>query len=112
MSEKPFPIEECSTCHAPIIWTISERDKRAPFDAQPSPDGTAILSWSANETTVHSRVLRVAQREGRDDLRLSHFATCPDAASWRSRPDPSTRRIPKTIGMAGQDVLWSATDEW
>lgn len=113
MGEKPFPVEECSTCHAPIIWAITERDKRAPFDAEPAAGGTAILSWSAGETAVHSRILRVAQREGRTDLRLSHFATCPDAAEWRSRTrvDPSTRRIARPATMAGQSLLWAVEDE-
>lgn len=108
---KSFPVAECDTCHAPIIWAVTERGKRSPFDAEPAPAGTALLSWSAQETTVHSRILRVRERDGRDDLRLSHFATCPDAGTWRNQPDPSVRRIPRPANMAGQDVLWSAQDE-
>ena len=82
----PWPAEQCRSpqCNKPIIWTTTERMKPMPVDAQPSPDGTLALSWSANGKTVLSRVVKPAHlRFGRKDLHVSHFATCPHAERWR-----------------------------
>lgn len=78
-----YETEPCKTCDRPMIWTVTERDKRMPVDAQPSDTGTVALS--TQNGVVRSRVLPVKLRFGRKDLRTSHFATCPDAAKHRRR---------------------------
>nr|MDT0658065.1 hypothetical protein [Micromonospora sp. DSM 115978] len=83
MSE--HPTEPCRSCAAPIIWASSETTlKPMPVNAEPSKDGTVQLIKRDGEAPI-ARVLKVAQRFGRKDLRLSHFADCPDAPQWRAR---------------------------
>lgn len=75
MSLLPTP-QTCRSCGAPVVWAATEK-ARAPFDAAPSERGThAIVDGRA--------VYRDAAPAG-SALHLSHFATCPHAASWRGR---------------------------
>lgn len=76
-----YPIDKCRSCEAPVIWTVTVKDKRMPVDAEPSPDGNVELTPTPVGpplATVHAQ-----PPLGVDDLRLSHFATCPDAKDWK-----------------------------
>ena len=79
----------CGSCKRPVIWTLTDRDKRMPVDATPSTAGSVALSMLDGQ--VRSRVVEVKLRFGRRDLHTSHFATCPDAAKHR-RPRGGGRR--------------------
>lgn len=80
---RPFPVEDCRSCHNPVIWTKTERGKAMPVDAEPSKDGTVSLRWAHDATTVLSTVPKPHLAFGRRDLHKSHFATCKDAGAWR-----------------------------
>jgi hypothetical protein len=79
-------VEDCTTCGAPIIRAVHERTlKPSVIDAAASPAGNVILLPPLAAGLPLYRVLKVAEQFGRQDLHTSHFATCPQAASWRRR---------------------------
>lgn len=75
--------DECGSCHAPIIWTLTTNANKMPVDFEPSAEGTVALrpGWQG----PISAVLGMTKRFGRNDLRTTHFATCPDAKTWRRK---------------------------
>jgi hypothetical protein len=79
-----YPTEPCRSCAAPIIWTVTAAGKPMPVDAEPAAGGNLALEVD-DKGTVRSRVVAPHLTFGRKDLRLSHFARCPDAAKWRRR---------------------------
>lgn len=76
--------DRCRSCQAPVIWAVTERGKDMPVNAEPSVDGTIQLVEQAGRPPL-ARVLKVADRFGKTDLRRSHFADCPNAPKWRRR---------------------------
>lgn len=84
---KPWPTEACKGrgCSARIIWALSRKDVRMPIDVEPVPDGNVLLGWDAAgnvRATVLTKAM-TARAFGRT-LYVSHFATCPDAAYFRT----------------------------
>jgi hypothetical protein len=78
-----FVVEHCRTCNRPVIWAVTERARTMPVDALPVKDGDIqLVQGDAGLPTA--RVLKVAERFGKKNLRTSHFATCPQAERWRS----------------------------
>ena len=69
--------DKCRSCGAPIIWTVTSKGKRMPVDAKPVEGGNVRLDQDLLGNTVASIV-----PDGTGD-RVSHFATCPEAARWR-----------------------------
>jgi hypothetical protein len=75
----------CRSCGAEIVWARTERDKRAPIDAEPNPLGDVVLIWHEGDREplaifgVPDEAFEEWQRH------TSHFATCPDADHWRHR---------------------------
>lgn len=75
----------CRSCGATIRWAVTEKGKRIPLDADPSPrgnmrlgpDGTAINIGSGTEPSLFS--------EQGVDLFMPHHATCPSAGEWRRK---------------------------
>jgi hypothetical protein len=83
-AEHPFRIDHCSSCHRPIIWCVTERQKRMPVDAVP-PDkgGNVEVIPRKGIAAPLAKVLPVAKQFGKRGLRTSHFATCPNADRHR-----------------------------
>jgi hypothetical protein len=67
---------KCSSCEAPIIWTVTESGKRMPVDATPAGKVTVLVRDPAGGDTPISK-----QR----DHYVSHFATCPQADRHRKK---------------------------
>lgn len=69
----------CKSCEKTITWAETPAGKPMPLDAEPSPRGTMALvggkCWHATEED--RRLLR--------PLFVPHWATCPDAPSFRRR---------------------------
>jgi hypothetical protein len=89
----------CKSCGRSIRWVVLlGSSKSAPVDDAPSDKGTIkMVSLPSGETargtsaTMSAVVLKkeelTAAREAGTPLYTSHFATCPDAASFRkARP--------------------------
>lgn len=70
----------CRSCEALIIWATSPTTgKSIPLDAEPTPNGNLVLV--GGEARVYTEEdARLAR-----DRHTSHFATCPDAGSWRGK---------------------------
>ena len=68
----------CQSCAAPIVWAMTDRGRRMPVDVEPVDDGNLVLVWRGDVLTV-----AVVGHEDRRPRHRAHFATCPDAASWR-----------------------------
>ena len=84
MTETPtYKTTPCTSCKKPVIWTVTDKSKRMPVDAQPTADGSVALT--VDGANVRARVVEVKFRFGRKDLHTSHFATCPNAAQHRKR---------------------------
>jgi hypothetical protein len=74
----------CESCGAAIIFAVTPRAKNMPVDAEPTADGNVQLVSHGPDVPPLARVLTVAQQFGKKGtLRRSHFASCPDAKSWR-----------------------------
>jgi hypothetical protein len=78
-----FQTQNCRSCQAPIVWATTEDRKSMPVDASTDPAGNVVLARVAGEVRV--TVLDQDALFGDGVRRKSHFATCPDADSWRSR---------------------------
>lgn len=71
--------EICGSCEAEIIWTVTEKGKRMPVDRAPRADGNVKLEHRPGRPPL-ARV--VGKGNG---THTSHFATCPNAGSHRTR---------------------------
>jgi hypothetical protein len=69
------------SCGATVQWAKAAGSGRLmPFDVDATPDG----QWAVSAGVA--RHLTAEERAGfPGDLYSCHFATCPDAASWRSK---------------------------
>ncbi len=87
----------CVSCKAPVVWTVTEKGKPMPVDAEPAEHGTVLLS---HRQVGQPPVALVKTREQIEELRaqherspqvgplrlfVSHFATCPNAGQHRRR---------------------------
>lgn len=77
----------CSSCKSPIRWVKMESGKRNPLDAEPTAKGNVIVEGGAGQErgVVLSGDELAHARETREPLYLSHFASCPYAATHRRR---------------------------
>lgn len=80
-SGAPSSVADCRSCGAPVIWTVTERGKRMPVDADPDPQGNIRLEQSTGDaplTAVYTREWTAGA-----ELYVSHFATCDQPKKWR-----------------------------
>lgn len=82
----------CSKCHATIFFARTVNDKAMPINQQPDPAGNIVLLHQDGKLVAH--VLTKAElaepiQRGQDRF-MSHYATCPGAASFRRRPTGET----------------------
>ena len=85
-----FKVEQCRSCHQPVIWAVTTGAKTIPVDAEPPLAGGNIsLEHRGPGVQPLARVLTPTQLAttsfGRKDLRTPHFQRCPDADRWRSK---------------------------
>ena len=78
---REWPRDDCRSCPASVVWAVTSQGKRMLVDRDPVAGGNVELVWHGPE--VRARIILKAQRDGRDDLRTSHFVTCPNADEWR-----------------------------
>jgi hypothetical protein len=70
----------CRSCGADLIWCQTEKGKPMPVDAAPDEKGNLIV-WSVANTWK----CRYAPHNWDGPRHRPHFASCPDAESWRKR---------------------------
>ena len=74
----------CKSCGASITWTITKATgKNMPVDAEPSVRGNLVVEF--RNGGYESRFATDEDRQLARPMHTSHFATCPDAPSWRNR---------------------------
>lgn len=73
----------CRSCGAPILWATTASGRKMPVDAEPVADGTLVLRERDGEVFVV--VAANAESNVVGPRHRAHFATCPDAESWRQR---------------------------
>lgn len=88
MTAQLGPAGQCRSCPARFQWALTEaKGKRTPIDPEPSPEGTIRLRARGNELLPYAIVLRGDEldeaRAAGENLYLTHFATCPNAARHR-----------------------------
>lgn len=74
----------CRSCGADVLWVKTERGRNMPLD--PTPVDVAELENHAGLFVVASNgVAMAATPDQLPDAAFyrSHFATCPDAGTWR-----------------------------
>lgn len=64
----------CRACGASMIWVRSPKGRAMPVNAEPDPKGELMI-------IEHTASYAGDAHEG--DRYTSHFATCPEAASFR-----------------------------
>lgn len=78
---------QCRSCGVPIVWAKHHRTGR-PMPLELAPEDAEGGLWRING---QGRAVHVGQRGaqlgafGGDVLYISHFATCEDGDSWRTR---------------------------
>lgn len=74
-------ITTCRSCGASLFWATTERGKKMPVDAVPNPSGNVAVREINGSVFATVDDNRQGSLWGRY---TSHFATCPDANTWRS----------------------------
>lgn len=83
-----FKLDACRTCAAPIVWATTEDGKSMPVDGPFTPGGNVVLSAPTTNVPSEPVIAVVLDQDGLfgdGPRRVSHFATCPDADTWRTR---------------------------
>jgi hypothetical protein len=80
-----IPIKPCDSCGAPVVWATTDKGKRMPLEAEPELAGTYELFFDVG--IRRTRFVKPEDRPGRYDLRLPHWALCPQAAEWRRKQE-------------------------
>jgi hypothetical protein len=75
MSETTFA--NCKSCGAEVIWALTSTGRPMPIDATPVEGGNLVLSLLDGKRVVSVVAAGPGLRH------RPHFATCPDADSWR-----------------------------
>jgi hypothetical protein len=80
----------CRTCGAHVQWAQTEKGRRMPVNIEPVKDGNILLQHRPDRIplAVYLTPEQIKSFEGslqRHRLFKSHFATCPQAKSWRKK---------------------------
>lgn len=79
----------CRSCDAVVFWAKTEAGKSIPLDHAPTVSGNVVLSpvggGARLARVIAGEELQAWRSEGKT-LYISHFATCPSAADWKSKP--------------------------
>ena len=77
-------LANCRTCGAQIIWATTEAGRAMPLNAVPSRTGS-ILLLRGSLCRVLPSIEAESTKGAEGVLYVSHFATCPNAASHRKK---------------------------
>lgn len=72
-----FPRKPCAACEAPMVWARTKGGRRIPLDPEPTERGNVTVS-----VDLFGDLLADVGAPGPGKY-VSHFATCPKAASFR-----------------------------
>lgn len=74
----------CRSCECPIVWTITEKGKNMPVDADPvaADRGFRLIDQGDG---VPPLARWCARPEEAERIYVSHFGTCEHASAWKGR---------------------------
>jgi len=78
---------KCKSCGAEIEWWTTTDGKKMPVDVSPAPywcpmpGATVVLKVAGRQAIV----VKVPTDRPMAEVRLSHFATCPQGAQWSKK---------------------------
>lgn len=72
----------CSSCEREIVWALTARGKRMPLDADPVEEWTDLRGKFVLRDGVALAAVNAPPEAG-EQVYVSHFATCPQAAQHR-----------------------------
>lgn len=72
----------CNSCEREILWALTARGKKMPLDAEPVDDWTDLRGKFVVRDGVALPAVSAAPLP-EEPVYVSHFATCPHAASHR-----------------------------
>lgn len=74
---------ECRSCKAPIFWaTTSQMGRKVPVDVEPRSDGNIIIEGDPSDDNGVAKYIE-ADNPYTGPRYVSHFATCPQAKTWK-----------------------------
>lgn len=112
----------CDSCRAPLKWVLLRTGGRAPLDLEPLPDPLGhieahgvggVVAFNPNTQrglamkTEHVADLPRWIEESDVAVHLNHYASCPDAASYRT-PEPLPGGAALPCGHAVHREHWKA----
>lgn len=84
--------QKCRTCPATIYYlkkydpaTGQISDKSNPIDATPHKDGNLIINREKGLYRFATANEKEVAKNDEKNLYISHFATCPDAATYKKK---------------------------
>lgn len=83
-----YPTQPCKSCTRPIIWAVTKNGHPMPVDPVAIDGGNLELQRQAG-LPPRANIIPPREAGGRQGLRRSHFASCPDAARWRKEGRPA-----------------------
>lgn len=92
MSIAGLQLSRCKSCGQTIYWLKNDTTGRpAPIDAKPDQSGPVIIAVEGGALRYH--VLSKAEKDAGVDVERyqPHYATCPQAESWRSKGGSPTQ---------------------
>lgn len=75
----------CRSCSEEIEWVRTRSGKKMPLDAVPSDDGDFFMLMADDGTVEGHHVNGPVSPPDDATFHTSHFATCPEADSWRKK---------------------------
>lgn len=72
----------CRSCSKPIAWFMTPSNKRLPVDPVPTATGNVVIDA---ELALVLSADALAKLDVWTPRYTSHFATCPEADSWRGK---------------------------
>jgi hypothetical protein len=92
----------CRSCGAEVIVAQTSNNKRMPVDRRASPKGNILLVHQPNNIPRAVVIKAEARERYAGKLRLSHFATCPNAAQHRQPKERRHHGDQKETSQTGQ----------
>lgn len=81
----PMQKDHCASCKAEIFWATTEKNGKAhPINYAPDPEGNVVIIAPADPREPLVASMDVGFRKNGPRY-MTHFATCPDSASWSKR---------------------------
>lgn len=78
-------MSRCASCSAEILWAVSTKTgKLMPVDPAPTRMGTLLITNRDGQAWATP----LSKMAAPGPLHVSHFATCPNAASHRKEKKP------------------------